>query len=151
MGINLQEATSKYLMEGSPVIAKWGKKLTEVNSIMQEEGRRPLNLEQQVALAKLLENTKNRINYDLKEATQNTMVGPYKRYALDIVASMVPNLIAFDLVNVQPIENKMGIINYVKYSAGSQRDGHKVGDEFATTREHLLKNLPGNSAWRQAS
>lgn len=140
MGINLQEATSKYLMEGSPVIAKWGKKLTEVNSIMQEEGRRPLNLEQQVALAKLLENTKNRINYDLKESTQNTMVGPYKRYALDIVASMVPNLIAFDLVNVQPIENKMGIINYVKYSAGSQRDGHKVGDEFATTFNYTGSN-----------
>ena len=26
-----------------------------------------------------------------------------------------------------------------------------IGDEFATAREHLLKNLPGNSAWRQAS
>lgn len=24
-----------------------------------------------------------------------------------------------------------------------------IGDEFATAREHLLKNLPGNSAWRQ--
>ena len=26
-----------------------------------------------------------------------------------------------------------------------------IGDEFATAREHLLKNLPGNAAWRQAS
>ena len=25
-----------------------------------------------------------------------------------------------------------------------------IGDEFATAREHLLKNLPGNAAWRQA-
>lgn len=26
-----------------------------------------------------------------------------------------------------------------------------IGDEFKTAREHLLKYLPGNSAWRQAS
>ena len=26
-----------------------------------------------------------------------------------------------------------------------------IGEEFATAREHLLKNLPGNSAWRHAS
>ena len=26
-----------------------------------------------------------------------------------------------------------------------------IGDEFKTAREHLIKNLPGNSAWRQAS
>lgn len=140
MSTNLQEATSKYLMEGSPIIAKWGKKLTEVNSILRDEGRKVMTLEQQVAMAKVLENTQNRINYELKESTQNTMVGPYKKYALDIVASMVPNLIAFDLVNVQPIENKMGIINYVKYSAGSQRDGHKVGDEFASTFNYTGSN-----------
>lgn len=26
-----------------------------------------------------------------------------------------------------------------------------IGDEFSTAREHLLANLPGNAAWRQAS
>ena len=26
-----------------------------------------------------------------------------------------------------------------------------IGDEFATAREHLLKRLPGDAAWRQAS
>lgn len=26
-----------------------------------------------------------------------------------------------------------------------------IGDEFKTAREHLIKHLPGNSAWRQAS
>lgn len=38
-----------------------------------------------------------------------------------------------DLVNVQPIENKMGIINYVKYTAGSTQGVTTVGDEFAST------------------
>ena len=141
--INLQEATSKYLMEGSPLVKKWGNKLNEVNSILKEEGQRPMNLEKQVALAKVLENTQNRINYELRESTQNTMVGPYKRYALDIISSMVPNLIAFDLVNVQPIENKMGIINYVKYSAGSNRHPHQVGSELATTFNFTGADVPG--------
>ena len=26
-----------------------------------------------------------------------------------------------------------------------------IGDEFETARTHLLANLPGNAAWRQAS
>ena len=26
-----------------------------------------------------------------------------------------------------------------------------IGDEFATAREHLLKRLPGDAAWRRAS
>ena len=26
-----------------------------------------------------------------------------------------------------------------------------IGDEFKTARVHLLKHLPGNAAWRQAS
>ena len=26
-----------------------------------------------------------------------------------------------------------------------------IGEEFETAREHLLKNLPGNAAWRQAA
>ena len=34
---------------------------------------------------------------------------------------------------------------------GMDRKKGFIGDEFATAREHLLKNLPGNSAWRQAS
>ena len=133
MAQNLMEANSRYLLEGSPVVNKWGKRLTEVNKLLKSEGRKVLSPEAEVALAKCLNNTQNRINYELRESTQNTMVGPYKKYALDIITGMIPNLIAMDLVNVQPIENKMGIINYVKYTAGSNQGVTKYGDEFAST------------------
>lgn len=32
----------------------------------------------------------------------------YKKYAIDLVTAVVPNLIAFDLVGVQPMDNKSG-------------------------------------------
>lgn len=130
---NITEAASRYLMEGSQVVKKWGERLTEVNNLLKESGKGNMNLEQQVALAKILESTQKRMQYDLRESTQNTMVGPYKKYALDIITGMVPNLIAFDLVNVQPIENKMGIINYIKYTAGSSKGNTRANDTWATT------------------
>lgn len=133
----LQEATNVYLLEGAPIVKKWNKKITEVNTLLKEDSRKPLSLEKQTALAKILENTSKRIAYELRESTQNTMVGPYKKYALDVITGMFPNVIAMDLVNVQPIENKMGIINYVKYSAGSNKAPHKVGDEFASTFNYV--------------
>jgi hypothetical protein len=32
----------------------------------------------------------------------------YKRYALDIINAVVPNLIAFDMYAVQPMDNRVG-------------------------------------------
>lgn len=57
---------------------------------------------------------------------------------MDIIAAMVPSLIAFDVVSVQPIDNKVGIINYVKYSAGSKKAGYdpsntNINNTFADT------------------
>lgn len=128
----IQEAVSSYSRTNAPLVNKWGKRLDEVNKILKEDGR-SMSLEAQITLAKCLENTQNRINYELRESTQNTMVGPYKKYAMDVISGMVPNLIALDLVNVQPIENKMGIINYVKFSAGSTKGAQTTGDVFAST------------------
>ena len=96
----LQEATNVYLLEGAPIVKKWNKKITEVNTLLKEDSRKPLSLEKQTALAKILENTSKRIAYELRESTQNTMVGPYKKYALDVITGMFPNVIAMDLVNV---------------------------------------------------
>lgn len=141
MADTLNEAASRYLMEGSTLVKKWGKKITEVNSLLMESQMPVLGLDKQVALAKLLNNAQDRLDYaKLNEATQNSMVGPYKKYALDIIAGMVPNLIAFDLVNVQPIENKMGIINYVKFQTGSNKAGHAIGDEIASTFNYTGTN-----------
>lgn len=146
MSTTIQEAASAYILEGSAKVKKWGKTLTEVNKQLAKASKPVLNMEGQTALAKLLENTQNRINYELRESTQNTMVGPYKKYAMDIIAGMVPNLIAMDVVSVQPLENKQGIINYVEFQAGSDKAGYardgqtlvevKKGDLISSTYEY---------------
>lgn len=132
----INEAAKSYILEGSAVVKKWGQTLTEVNKQLVKASRSPLSMEGQTALAKLLNNTQDRINYELRESTQNMMVGPYKMYAKDIVAGMIPNLCAMDLVSVQPIENKQGIINYVKFSAGSNKGGVNKGDMISSTFEY---------------
>lgn len=134
---NLQEAMSSYAVTSAPTVRKWQQRLDEVTKLLKEDGRDGLSLEGRITLAKCLENTQKRINYELRESTQNTMVGPYKRYAMDVISGMVPNLIALDLVNVQPIENKIGIINYVKFSAGSTKGSQNSGDTFATTFNYV--------------
>ena len=146
MSTTIQEAANAYILEGSAKVKKWSKTLTEVNKQLAKASKPVLDMEGQTALAELLENTQNRINYELRESTQNTMVGPYKKYAMDIIAGMVPNLIAMDVVSVQPLENKQGIINYVEFQAGSDKAGYardgqtlvevKKGDLISSTYEY---------------
>lgn len=133
MSTNINEAAQNYILEGSAVVKKYSKILTEVNHQLERSSRAPLNMETQTALAKLLNNTQDRINYELRESTQNTMVGPYKRYAMDIIAGLIPNLIATDIVSLQPLENKQGVINYVQFTAGSDKGGVKKGDLISNT------------------
>lgn len=130
---NIKEAAQSYILEGSAVVKKFQKTLTEVNHQLAKSSRAPLNMETQTALAKLLNNTQDRINYELRESTQNTMVGPYKRYAMDIIAGLIPNLIATDIVSLQPLENKQGIINYIEFNAGSDKGSTKKGDLISNT------------------
>ena len=67
----------------------------------------PLSFEKKAALVNTLENTHQRLKA-MTEATNPSSIGQYKRYALDIVTSVVPNLIAFDCYAVQALDNRVG-------------------------------------------
>lgn len=54
----------------------------------------------------------------------------YKKYAVDLVAAVVPNLIAFDVVAVQPLDNKSGMLNYFDYNYSNNKGTTKAGDTF---------------------
>lgn len=54
----------------------------------------------------------------------------YKKYAVDLVTAVVPNLIAFDVVGVQPMDNKSGMINYFNYAYSNSKGTTKAGDVF---------------------
>lgn len=113
------------------LVNKWNKRIELSESIQKNNTNRPFTLEQKVALAVALENTSQRLR--LVESTNPGSIGQYKRYALDIVNAVVPNLIAYDLCSVQPIDNRVGMINYISYEYGRDKGQAKDGQMFASS------------------
>lgn len=50
--------------------------------------------------------------------------------ALDILTATVPNLIAFDLYAVQPMDNRVGMINFLDYTYQSNKGEVVAGQRF---------------------
>lgn len=115
---NIMDRKTQYL------IGKWGKRI----SLSEKAQGKPMNLERRAALANALENTADRIR--AVEATNPGSIGAYKRYALDIINATVPNLIAFDLMAVQAMDNRVGMINYIDYIYSKDKGQTKAGDVF---------------------
>lgn len=95
-----------------------------------------MGFERQLATAQCLENTRRQIkvmeSISAGSATQPANIGQYKRFAMDMVASLVPNLIASDLVSVQAIDNRVGMINILQYVYGSDKGAAKNGQVFSS-------------------
>lgn len=107
---------------------KWSKRI----DIVEQVKGTSLDLSRKAALAKILENTEGFIRYQLNEATQSSDIGQYKRFALDIITAAMPNLIAYDVVSVQPIENRTGMVNYIKYVYGNTKGSTEASTAFNT-------------------
>lgn len=97
---------------------------------------REMNFERRLATAQCLENTRRQIKameaLSMGQATQPSSVGQYKRFAMDMVATLVPNLIAPDLVSVQAIDNRVGMINILEYQYGDDKGVARRGQTFAS-------------------
>ena len=78
-------------------------------------------------LAVLLHNTQSALQH-MNEATQPIDVQNFKQQALALVSAVIPNLIAEELVTVQPLQLKVGQIFFLKYVYGSNKGGVKAGD-----------------------
>ena len=103
---------------------KWSKTINLVESVQGQK----LTAEKKSALVHALENTSRRVAY--KEATNPGNIGQYKKYAVDLVTAVIPNLIAFDVAAVQPMDNKSGMINYFNYNYSNTKGTVKAGDTF---------------------
>ena len=62
--------------------------------------------------------------------TQRADLGEYKVFTLNLVTMAVPNLIAFDLVMVQPMSSFTGNVAYAEYVAGSTKGETAQGDFY---------------------
>lgn len=89
-----------------------------------------------IMLAKCLDNVTKFLNESIKSenATQRSDLGEFKRFALNLTNVALPNLIAPDLVLVQPMSSMYGYINYIQYMYGTDKgetkNGTVVNDPF---------------------
>lgn len=130
--MNLTESGYLAQPETKRLCERWANRI----SLVQEKYFKgeDMGLERKAALAKQLENTQKFIKYQLSEGIQSVDIGQYKRFALDMVTAVVSNLIAPEIVSVQPIDNRVGMINYIKYIYGSDKGKTNAGSTFADAR-----------------
>lgn len=116
--------------EANQLVEKWSDNISAVNEAFGQD----LSLDRQMVLATTLENTQSALNRanQMFESTQPSDVGPFKKFALELVTAVVPNLIATDLVSVQPMSNRIGEVRYLKYLYGSNKGSVKAGTEFSS-------------------
>lgn len=75
----------------------------------------------------LLENTYNYCAR-MDETTRTVNLGTFVDYGFEVISAVVPNLIAHDLVSVQPLNAKFGSIFYLQYLYGNDKGRIAKGD-----------------------
>lgn len=118
---NIMDQKSKYL------IKRWERRI----AMVEKAQGKPLSFEKRAMLANSLENTHQALKF--VEATNPASIGQYKRYALDIVTAVVPNLIATDIYAVQAMDNRVGMINYIDYKYSKTKGATEAGKTFASS------------------
>lgn len=127
---------SLYLVEGERMIKKHSRLISAVDRALKENANYGKGLDQyrKVTLATLLENTSNL--YDnmkrLNEAqgVQVTDIAAKNDY-LNLVTAVMPTLVAEDVVSVQPLKQKAGVVYYLKTTYGSTKGKINAGDTIS--------------------
>jgi len=112
---------STYLLES------WKKRIAKLESVTGKSSH-----ERRLTLAYTLQTTKEQ--RDFHESIQTPDAGLYKVFALDIVGAVVQNLIAPELVSMQPMDNAVAMVLYLEYQYGTTKGATQAGTAFADTR-----------------
>ena len=105
---------------------KWSKEMSAINEAF--DGK--LDYVRQINTAMMLESTMQHLNRieAMNEGTQLGDVGFFKKYAINLLSAAIPNLIAPDIVSMQPMLNRVGEMRYLKVLYGSDKGKVKAGD-----------------------
>lgn len=120
---------------GEQLMSKWGDRVRDVEAVKRSQGK-SFSDDQAARLCMLLESadaayergSRMRAMRNLDEATQTSNVASgIKLHTFDIITGVYPNLIAEDLVSIQPIQSKQAQIFFLKYVRGSKRGNLNAG------------------------
>lgn len=119
--------------QGELMLENWKKELDAIGSAMGASFEKDYN--RQLLTAAMLENTQLFLDRQskLNEATQSSDVSYFKKYAINMLSAMVPNLLAPDLVSVQPMLSRVGEARYLKVLYGSNKGKIKRGQQMFGT------------------
>lgn len=86
--------------------------------------------QKKLVVAKLLENQNKFLTeaFENSVGTQRSDMGHFRKFSMNLTTVATPNLIAFDLVIVQPMSSLSGYVNYIKYTVGSNKGDSKRGE-----------------------
>ena len=108
----------------------WKPKIDRIN-----EGRgQAMGEWQEIAVTQMLETFSRAGGMTArKEAyTQPANTSFLMRHGINIIATAASGLIAHDLVSIQPIESRIGVIRYLEVKYGDDKGQFKAGDNFVS-------------------
>ena len=115
------------------ILEAYAKKLTIAEGVYaKEHGNRSLSESKKLAIARVLANTSEYLTeaFDNSVGTQLSNMKTFKKFCLDLTTVALPNLIANDLVIVYPLKSRTGFIQYLQFTAGSNKGGVEQGEVF---------------------
>lgn len=106
-------------------------KIAESVYSQTHNGQKMSNIKK-LTVATCLNNVSKFMNeaFDSSAATQRADMGNWKRFCLNLTNVSLPNLIAFDLVMVNPMTSITGYVAYVEYVAGTAKGQTEQGHLF---------------------
>lgn len=125
-----------YLIEGEAMVKKHSRLISAVDRALKENANYGRGLDQyrKVTLAQMLENTNNAYDYYKKlneaQGVQVTDIAGKNDY-LNLVTAVMPTLVAEDVVSVQPLKQKAGVVYYLKSTYGDTKGRINKGDTIS--------------------
>ena len=126
-----------YLTENEHLLRKHNRVISAVNKALKENASygRELDTYKKTSLAIMLETVSHAFDVRAKlvEAA-GTQVGDIakKNDYLNLIAAVMPTLVAEDLVNVQPLKQKAGVVYYLKNVYDDNKGGIQKGDVISS-------------------
>lgn len=125
------------LKEGEALVKKHDRMISAVNKALKESAAfgGEMTSERKVSLATMLENVSKCFDANapkiLTEAGTQVVDIAKKNEYLNLVAAVMPTLVAEEVVSVQPLKQKAGVVYYMKHVYDSNRGQIAQGDRIS--------------------
>ena len=146
----------EYLTENEHLLRKHSRMISAVNKALKENANygRELDEFKKSNLAVMLENVSHAFDVRAKlTEAQGTQVGDIakKNDYLNLISAVMPTLVAEDLVNVQPLKQKAGVVYYLKNVFDDNKGKIRKGDVISSFERVYVEDEKLDSAFKYTS